>query len=104
MNKSEYLMACLSEEASEIIKATQKAQRFGLDNGNPFDKDFISNRDAIVHEIIDLLAIALMMESNGDIHVSQFIDSTCITEELCNKMSKVLTFMNESERVGALHK
>lgn len=104
MNKSEYLMACLSEEASEIIKATQKAQRFGLDSGNKYNETFMSNRNSIVHEIIDLLAVALMMESNGDIKVSQFVDRTFISNELTQKMLKVEKFMNESKRVGALHK
>ena len=85
----------LSEEASEIIKATKKAQRFGLDTGNQHDETFISNREAIVQEMIDLLAVALMMEKNCDIEVSQFINVSAISEELAAKILKVEKYMNE---------
>lgn len=35
MNKQEYLLQCLAEEASEVVQAVSKCLRFGLNNEWP---------------------------------------------------------------------
>ena len=64
MTRREHLLTILGEEAGEVIKETAKALRFGEGEvlrdmiHNP---DRLSNRQRIVREFFDLLAIAKML-------------------------------------------
>jgi hypothetical protein len=69
MNMQEYLLVCLSEECAEIQKAAMKAIRFGIDKGNPFKENFVSNRQDIEHEISDLLTVVEILNSENIIHM-----------------------------------
>lgn len=51
------------EECSELIKACCKAERFGMDNYNPYDQDKILNRDMIIMEIADVREAITCLEN-----------------------------------------
>lgn len=94
MNHREYLLICLMEECAEVQKAASKSLRFGLnDSESPLHP---VNKDVLVEEVIDLLAlIGLVFE---DLHISQ--DGF---EELVEiKNEKVLKYMKYSKERGIL--
>ena len=55
MTRTEYLLACLAEECSEVAKAAMKAQRFGVADGYPGTDR--TNGGDIAKELNELLAI-----------------------------------------------
>jgi hypothetical protein len=63
MNLNEHLLTHAQEEASELIKACSKANRFGLNHW--WDKEKMFNRDAIREEMLDLFAIGALMQHAG---------------------------------------
>lgn len=65
MNLTEHLLTCLSEEASEIIKDVCKSLRFGLEDRNVLDPTGPTNRERIVNELKDFMAIVEMLEAEG---------------------------------------
>lgn len=58
-----YYLMKLSEECSELIQASSKAQAFGLHFGNP--KTEISNTESLVSETCDVLATIKKLRSLG---------------------------------------
>lgn len=94
MNKQEYLLTCLSEEAAEIIQAVGKAQRFGLDD----DYNDESPRQVIEREFLDLVAVMDMILEND--HVEDLIQYSA--EEIRAKQIKVKEFMKYSKDKGIL--
>lgn len=61
MTKSQYLLICLIEEAAEVVQASCKALRFGLDEiYRPIAK---TNRERIVDELTDLHATMEVCQS-----------------------------------------
>lgn len=93
MNKQEYLLTCLSEEAAEIIQAVGKAQRFGLDD-DWFDD---SPRIAILREFVDLVAVIELLYGE-DIRTTILYSG----EEIEAKKKKVKKFMEYSKEKGTL--
>lgn len=59
MTRTEYLLACLAEECSEVAKAAMKAQRFGVADGYPGTDR--TNGGDIAKELNELLAIVEML-------------------------------------------
>lgn len=57
MNRTEYLLVQLMEEAAEVQQAASKALRFGLDD----IYDGISNRDRLGKEMTDFNAVAQIL-------------------------------------------
>lgn len=47
----------LQEECAELIKIVSKTKRWGTESYNPMDPDGTSNRDRMVQEIGDVLAM-----------------------------------------------
>ena len=47
----------LKEESAELVVATSKVTRFGVENFHPDDPEKITNRDNLVKEIGDVLAV-----------------------------------------------
>jgi len=61
MNKQEYLLICLAEEASEVAQATSKVLRFTAEhklNGQ-------SNLEKLCEEYSQLLAVIDVLQENG---------------------------------------
>ena len=93
MNKQEYLLTCLSEEAAEIIQAVGKAQRFGMDD-DYYDE---SPKEAILREFIDLVAVIEMLFGE-DIRTTILYSG----EEIDAKKKKVLKYIEYSKDKGTL--
>ena len=95
MTKTEHLLACLCEEAGEIIQATTKALRFGLD-GSYFDGT--RNDNAIKREIYDLIGIVRLLEDHGIFPVLSLNNCDAIE----SKKHKVLKNMQIAVKLGTL--
>lgn len=70
MNKTEYLLACLAEECSEVTKECTKALRFGLEyqdipspSGKPLNPK--PPRERLADELNDILGLLDLMEHEG---------------------------------------
>ena len=92
MNKQEYLLTCLSEEAAEMIKEATKALRFGLDD------TYMDNtpEEKLRQEFNDLVAVIEMFTGWDDIDV--WIDRDAIEA----KKQKVEKYMKYSIDKGLL--
>ena len=75
--KTQYYLDKLQEEAAEIIQAVSKIRRFGPDNHHP-DRQ-TTNREELVGELEDLLALLAAIES------THFLDLTLSRENISNK-------------------
>ena len=93
MNKQEYLLTCLAEEAAEIIQSVGKAQRFGLDD-TYYDE---SPKEAIKREFNDLVGVLEMLHEAG-VDFKKLHDRSLIEA----KKKKVEKFMEYSEKKGTL--
>ena len=94
MNKTEYLLVCLSEECAEVIKAVSKALRFGLKDGYP--KGDTTNLQDIARELSHIDNIKLMLNLRG----------VCFKElplsEILKKKTQVEKYMNYAQSKGTL--
>lgn len=90
----EYLLSCLAEEAAEIIQATMKAERFGLDDIHP-KRGNNTNRECISIEIDDLIAVADLLRERGVIRPPS-------PENVAAKKMKVSAWAEYSRDVGIL--
>ena len=61
MNKQEYLLICLAEEASEVVQATSKVLRFTAEH----KLNEQSNLDKLCEEYSQLLAVIDVLQENG---------------------------------------
>ena len=78
-NSQKERLLMLAEEASEISQAVCKILRHGYDNYNPNDLDKKSNKELLVYELEDLLAIIKAMTEAEDIKID-FSDSLLYDE------------------------
>lgn len=108
MNTNEHLLTCTQEEAIEIAMETSqialrlaqvisKAKRFGLSDVNFLIPDGPDNRQRLVDELNDLLALITMLESNRIIP-HDWLDFT----KQQAKIEKVKKCMELSRRNGVL--
>lgn len=81
-NKIQYLLDKGQEEASEIVQAISKIRRFGPDNHHP-DRT-TTNKQELVNEIEDLLAIVGALES------LQYFDLTNSKQNILRKAQALL--------------
>lgn len=96
MNRVEYLLTCLQEECGELIQASSKSLRFGL-NDRYSDK-YPTNKEQIIAEFNDIVAIMRMLKECG-IFGEQDIYNY---DHILGKMKKVDMFMDLT--VGTLEK
>lgn len=75
--KTQYYLDKLQEEAAEIIQAVSKIRRFGPDNKHPLRQT--TNREELVTELEDLLALVAAIES------TKFLDLTLSRQNIANK-------------------
>lgn len=96
MNKKEYLLQCLAEEAAEISQAVSKVLRFGPDNQWPGYEGTAIER--LMHEIADFTAVIEML---APLFADRGLkgDPTGLIEA---KKAKVLSMMEYSRQLGTL--
>lgn len=76
-NRIQYLICKLQEEAAEIIQAVSKINRFGDNNTHP--ERTTTNKQELVQELEDFLAIVAVLEQLG------YIDLTLSQTNITNK-------------------
>lgn len=92
-NIEEYLLDCLAEEAGEIVQDCGKCARFGMDETRP-EKRNGTNREALVTEIHQLIAVAEMLGIIDHHNLDQKI--------IDDKKAKVAKYLDYSRQRGRL--
>lgn len=98
MNQTEYLLACLSEECSEVQKNVGKALRFGLDDMDPNTK-IGTNAELILEEFYHICAVMELLQENGIIKKQS---GYWQKEMKKDKIERVKKFMGYSKQKGTL--
>ncbi len=62
--QKEYLLL-LAEECSEVIKVVTKTFRFGIDSKNPFIPDSPTNKEELIQEIGDVMALVELLKDSA---------------------------------------
>jgi len=93
MNRMEHLLSILGEECSEVAQMTSKSNRFGLTGQRDMPA---SNAERLRVEINDVLAVARMVEAEGNINLEA--DEALIKE----KQEKVEKYLLYSKELGTL--
>jgi NTP pyrophosphatase (non-canonical NTP hydrolase) len=92
VNRLEHLMTILSEECGEVVQATTKAMRFGLDEGRDIQ---VTNAERMRAEVNDLIAMIEMLEMEG-------IDLSPDYQARADKKAKVEKYLLYSAECGTL--
>lgn len=92
MTTIEHLLTILGEEACEIGQMVSKTKRFGL---NERYKDGPSNRDRLMAEVNDLVAVVMMLQTLGVL--PDFSSHAQILKRV-----KVREYMNYSRKLKTL--
>ena len=94
MNKVEYLLTCLAEEAVEVAQRATKAMRFGCAEVQPGQP--LSNVQRISQELSEVFALAELLEEEGVKILPLSSDA------IERKREKVAAFMKYSRECGTL--
>jgi NTP pyrophosphatase (non-canonical NTP hydrolase) len=78
MRNTQNVMAILQEECAEVIQAVSKINRFGLDNS----WNGVTNKEALITEIGDVLAIIVVLLEETDINISKEQIDSAIEKKL----------------------
>jgi hypothetical protein len=65
MNREQYLLLLLMEEAAEVSQVASKTVRFGLDSSNPVHPEEGDNEYKLNLEWNDMIAIMEVLEDEG---------------------------------------
>mgnify|MGYP003345456621 FL=1 len=85
MRDTNKVMAILQEECAEVVQAVSKIYRFGLDNS----WNGVTNKEALVTEIGDVLAMIDILVTETDINISE----EEIQKAIFNKKEKLKIFL-----------
>lgn len=66
MRDTKIVMSVLQEEAAEVIQAVSKINRFGLDS----EWQGVTNKQALITEIGDVIALIYVLMNDTDINIS----------------------------------
>lgn len=94
MNKQEYLLVKMAEEAAEIAHACHKSLTFGLQSFQ--NEGDLTNQMELEKELTDLLAMIKMLQDAGIIGI------VGRKEGILAKEQKVLRYMELSKKLGVL--
>jgi len=97
LNKSEYLLSKLSQEAAEVIQRCTKAQTFGLEEKQ--EGQDLPNSQRISDEYADLVGVFLMCLEAGVIPPDPEF-----ANKVAAKQKKVLKYMEYSKEKNCLEK
>mgnify|MGYP000622133554 CR=1 FL=1 len=91
MNRLEHLTIVFAEECNEVSQALIKCLRFGFDD----EYNGVSNKDRLITEFSQLIAMRQMLEDEG---ISIMADS----EQMEDKVNKVEKYLLYSKEMGTL--
>lgn len=66
MRDTKTVMAVLQEECAEVVQAVSKINRFGMDS----EWQGVTNKQALITEIGDVLAIIKVLKEDTDINIT----------------------------------
>lgn len=69
-NNTEYNYNLLKEESAELVVAISKVSRFGAMNYHPHDPNKITNRENLIKEIGDVLAIIDIIVDTPELQIT----------------------------------
>ncbi len=81
------VLGVLTEECAEVIQAVSKINRFGLDN----EWNGVTNKQSLITEIGDVLAIIIVLMEETDINISR-ADIDAAIEKKINKLKEFLPY------------
>jgi NTP pyrophosphatase (non-canonical NTP hydrolase) len=93
MNKKEYLLICLAEEASEVAQAASKCLRFTTDHMYGGYTD--TNIERLNNEVSDLFTILHMLEEELKMEFDKDVSKL--------KMAATAKYMKISNEMGVLN-
>jgi NTP pyrophosphatase (non-canonical NTP hydrolase) len=67
MRDTKEVMAILQEECAEVVQAVSKINRFGLESS----WQGVTNKEALITEIGDVLAVILILLEQTDINITE---------------------------------
>lgn len=102
MNRTEHLLACVSEECAEIIQAVDKALRFGLDDGHPNQNT--TNAHDIIKEFHDLVGVLELLAEDGSLACWDAVnhEGESFREAIEKKKTKVSQYMEYAKSRGTV--
>lgn len=86
MTEENILMLCLMEECAEVQQCLSKVMRFGLNTVH----EGKSNKERLVEELHDLVAVGEMLSERG------IISDICDDNRISKKKDKVMKFMAQT--------
>ena len=98
MNKTEYLLTCLSEECAEISQRASKAIRFGLAEKQVGQE--MDNASRLCEEVVDLLCVLELVDK----HCPELRNANDFDPDKCRevKLAKLEKYMAYSRAQGTL--
>ena len=94
MNKTDYILLCIAEEAMEVSQEISKSLRFGLNDTHPLYTGTIHER--IERELNDLYgAIELLSEYDIVFNPDE--------KQIAAKKEKIKKYMEYSKQIGKVH-
>ena len=97
MDREQYLLGKLAEEAAELAQIAMKAQQFGLNEVYTGDGNTLTNGERIHLELWDLFGIIQMLNDECDFKYAHN------TARLMMKIEKVNKYSEYSRELGKLN-
>jgi hypothetical protein len=98
MNTVEHLLSCLAEECCEVGQLASKSMRFGVDDRNVLNPTGPTNRERLVEELNDVLAVIGLLQE-----LSVLPSGWQSVSSQLSKQRKVVKFMNYAVKNGTLN-
>jgi len=96
VNRLQFLLVKLSEECNDVGKEAAKIIQFGLDSFDPADPLRLSNRRRLINELLDVLAVMEMLDTESGIGVNIEQSRNAID----HKKRKVEKYYLRSQKMG----
>lgn len=97
MTTKEYLLSCLAEECCEVGQRVSKALRFGLDEVQ--EGQFLSNKERIVYEYIDLMAAFSILDEMGIVPAR---NTDAAAKAFATKKEKIRKYLQYAREQGTV--
>lgn len=75
------ILNLITEECAEVIQIISKINRFGFSSYNPNDKEKVINRDLLVQELGDIIALVEIAIDSNIINISELNDAVISKKE-----------------------
>lgn len=83
------ILNLIAEESAEVIQIVSKINRFGFDSCHPKDPEMKTNRDLLVEELGDLIALVDIAIDKNIITLSELVDAVLSKKERLKLYSNI---------------